>query len=105
MAARSWSRRSRRRATAGSAKRWMPWQPLRQEVGAEVRYAPVTGDSRMDLDGVESELAAGPKLLAITAISNVLGSRSPLPQIIHQAHAAGAFGLVNGAQAVPLHRV
>ena len=83
----------------------VPWQLLCQEVGAELRYVPVTADYRLDLDVLERELAAGPKLLAITHISNVLGTTNPLPQIIRQAHEAGALVLVDGAQAVPHHRV
>jgi cysteine desulfurase/selenocysteine lyase len=83
----------------------VPWQLLCQEVGAELRYVPVTSSYELDLDVLESELAAGPKLLAITATSNVLGTTNPLPQIIRQAHDAGALVLVDGAQAVPHHRV
>jgi cysteine desulfurase/selenocysteine lyase len=83
----------------------VPWQLLCQEVGAELRYVPVTSDYRLDLDVLESELAAGPKLLAITDTSNVLGTVNPLQSIIRQAHDAGAMVLVDGAQAVPHHRV
>ena len=83
----------------------VPWQLLCQEVGAELRYVPVRDDFTLDLDVLESELASGVKLLAITAISNVLGTVNPLPEIIRQAHDAGALVLVDGAQAVPHHRV
>ena len=83
----------------------VPWQLLCAEVGAELRYVPVTSDYQLDQSVLESELAAGPKLLAITAVSNVLGTTNPLSQIIHQAHDAGALVLVDGAQAVPHHRV
>jgi cysteine desulfurase/selenocysteine lyase len=83
----------------------VPWQLLCQEVGAELRYVPVTSSYELDLDVLESELAAGPKLLAITHISNVLGTVNPLEQIIARAHDAGALVLVDGAQAIPHHRV
>jgi cysteine desulfurase/selenocysteine lyase len=83
----------------------VPWQLLCAEVGAELRYVPVTDRFELDLDVLERELAAGPKLLAITAISNVLGTVNPLESIIRQAHDAGALVLVDGAQAVPHHRV
>jgi cysteine desulfurase/selenocysteine lyase len=83
----------------------VPWQLLCAEVGAELRYVPVTAEYELDLDVLESELAAGPKLLAITAVSNVLGTTNPLPDIIRQAHDAGALVLVDGAQAIPHHRV
>jgi cysteine desulfurase/selenocysteine lyase len=83
----------------------VPWQLLCAEVGAELRYVPVTEDYVLDQSVLESELAAGPKLLAITAVSNVLGTVNPLSSIIRQAHDAGALVLVDGAQAVPHHRV
>ncbi|HEY0632291.1 MAG TPA: SufS family cysteine desulfurase [Thermoleophilaceae bacterium] len=83
----------------------VPWQLLCQEVGAELRYVPVTSDYRLDLDVLDRELASGVKLLAITDTSNVLGTMNPLQSIIRQAHEAGALVLVDGAQAVPHHRV
>jgi cysteine desulfurase/selenocysteine lyase len=83
----------------------VPWQLLCQEVGAELRYVPVGSDYRLDLDVLERELAEGPRLLAITHTSNVLGTANPLQSIIRQAHDAGALVLVDGAQAVPHHRV
>jgi cysteine desulfurase/selenocysteine lyase len=83
----------------------VPWQLLCAEVGAELRYVPVRDDFQLDLDVLESELAAGPKLLAITHVSNVLGTVNPLADIIRQAHDAGALVLVDGAQAMPHHRV
>jgi cysteine desulfurase/selenocysteine lyase len=75
------------------------------EVGAELRYVPVNDRFELDLDVLASELAAGPKLLAIAHISNVLGTVNPLQDIIRQAHDAGALVLVDGAQAIPHHRV
>jgi cysteine desulfurase/selenocysteine lyase len=83
----------------------VPWQLLCAEVGAELRYVPVTAEYELDLDVLESELAAGPKLLAITATSNVLGTTNPLESIIPRAHDAGALVLVDGAQVIPHHRV
>jgi cysteine desulfurase/selenocysteine lyase len=83
----------------------VPWQLLCQEVEAELRYVPITSDFQLDLDALDAELAAGPKLLAITHISNVLGTVNPLEDIIRRAHAAGALVLVDGAQAAPHLRV
>ena len=83
----------------------VPWQLLCAEVGAELRYVPVTESFELDLDVLREELAAGPKLLAITHISNVLGTVNPLEDIIARAHEAGSLVLVDGAQALPHHRV
>jgi cysteine desulfurase/selenocysteine lyase len=83
----------------------VPWQLLCAEVGAELRYVPVREDYVLDEDVLERELAAGPKLLAITHVSNVLGTVNPVQGIIRAAHDAGALVLVDGAQAVPHHRV
>jgi cysteine desulfurase/selenocysteine lyase len=83
----------------------VPWQLLCAEVGAELRYVPVTSDYQLDQSVLESELAAGPKLLAITHISNVLGTVNPLPEIISRAHDSGALVLVDGAQAAPHLRI
>jgi cysteine desulfurase/selenocysteine lyase len=83
----------------------VPWQLLCQEVGAELRYVPVLDDFTLDLDVLDRELASGVKLLAITDTSNVLGTVNPLADIIPRAHDAGALVLVDGAQAVPHHRV
>ncbi|MEA2442705.1 MAG: cysteine desulfurase / selenocysteine lyase [Thermoleophilaceae bacterium] len=83
----------------------VPWQLLCAEVGAELRYVPVRDDFTLDLDALDRELASGVKLLAITDTSNVLGTVNPLSEIIPRAHDAGALVLVDGAQAVPHHRV
>src|SRR3954466_9571047 len=83
----------------------VPWQLLCQEVGAELRYVPVNDRFELDLDVLDRELASGVKLLAITDTSNVLGTVNPLADIIPRAHEAGALVLVDGAQAVPHHRV
>ena len=83
----------------------VPWQLLCAEVGAELRYVPVRDDFTLDLEVLRRELAAGPKLLAITDTSNVLGTVNPLAEIIPLAHEAAALVLVDGAQAVPHHRV
>ncbi len=79
----------------------VPWQQLTNEVGAELRYVLITDDGRLDLDDLDRHLAAKPKLLAVAAVSNALGTINPIREITERAHAAGALVLVDAAQAAP----
>ena len=79
----------------------VPWQQLTTEVGAELRYVLITDDGRLDLDDLDRHLAAKPKLLAVAAVSNALGTINPIHEITERAHAAGALVLVDAAQAAP----
>ncbi len=79
----------------------VPWQLLCSERGAEIAWVPVLDDGRLDSEQLDRLLARGPKLLAITHISNVLGTINPLESIVARAHAAGAVVLVDGSQAIP----
>ena len=79
----------------------VPWQLLCAEVGAELAYVPVLDDGQLDLDALARLLAREPKLVAVTHISNVLGTINPVEQIVARAHEAGAVVLIDGAQAVP----
>jgi cysteine desulfurase/selenocysteine lyase len=79
----------------------VPWQQLTKEVGAELGYVLITDDGRLDLDDLDRHLAAKPKLLAVAAVSNALGTINPIREITERAHAAGALVLVDAAQAAP----
>lgn len=83
----------------------VPWQQLALEVGATLAFVELTEDGRLDLDSLDALLARGPKLVAVTHVSNVLGTLNPVEQIVARAHAAGAVVLIDGAQAVPHLRV
>jgi len=83
----------------------VPWQMLAQSTGAELVKIPLLPDGTLDLNVYEAELARGVKLLAITEVSNALGTILPLADMIPKAKAAGAVVVVDGAQAVPHHRV
>jgi cysteine desulfurase/selenocysteine lyase len=79
----------------------VPWQVLCAERGATLRIAPVDDGGRIDLDALDALLATGRvKLVAVSQLSNVVGTIAPIPQITAIAHAAGAIVLVDGAQAV-----
>ena len=79
----------------------VPWQQLTREVGAELRFVHITDDGRLDLDDLDRHLAARPKLVAVAAVSNALGTINPVREITERAHAAGALVLVDAAQAAP----
>lgn len=78
----------------------VPWQMLCQRSGAELRVIPLHQDGTLQLEKLPSLLDDRSRLVAITHISNVLGTENPLAEIIRQAHQAGAKVLVDGAQAV-----
>jgi cysteine desulfurase/selenocysteine lyase len=79
----------------------VPWQQLAERVGAEVEWVPVGEDGLLDMDAYAALLERGPKLVAVTHVSNVLGTETPLVEISRLAHEAGALVLADGAQAAP----
>ncbi|HEY7437865.1 MAG TPA: SufS family cysteine desulfurase [Acidimicrobiia bacterium] len=78
----------------------VPWHILAAERGVELRWIPLTADYRLDLTNL-GELLRGAKLLAISAMSNVLGTINEIGPLSRAAHAAGAHVLVDASQAVP----
>ena len=78
----------------------VPWHILAAERGIELRWIPITPEYRLDLTDLDA-LLDGAKLLAITAMSNVLGTVNNIPPLVAAAHAAGALVLVDAAQAAP----
>jgi cysteine desulfurase/selenocysteine lyase len=82
----------------------VPWQMLRDAHGITMRVAPITDAGELDLEGFARELAHGDvALVAITHMSNVLGTYNPIQRIVQMANEAGARVLVDGSQAV-VHR-
>ncbi len=79
----------------------VPWQMLAQVVGAELAYIPVTSDGLLDLTALDRLLDGPVKLVALTHVSNVLGTVNPVQEITDRAHAAAARVLVDAAQSVP----
>ena len=81
----------------------VPWQLCARDTGAVLRFIPLTDDGLLDLSELASLLTERTKILAVTGMSNSLGTLPPLPELIDAAHAVGAVVLVDGAQLVP-HR-
>jgi cysteine desulfurase/selenocysteine lyase len=80
----------------------VPWQLLAARTGARLEFVPFTEDGLLDQDVYARLLEeTHPKLVAFTAMSNVLGTITPAKEMVAQAHAAGALALVDGAQSVP----
>ena len=79
----------------------VPWQMLAAERGLRLEFIPVTDDGLLDLAVYQQLLEQGPKLVAFTHMSNVLGTINPAKEMIAAAHQAGALTLVDGAQSVP----
>ena len=78
----------------------IPWQFLRDEKGIVLRIAPVSDDGELLLDDFAGLLNERTKLVAITHMSNVLGTIVPVREIVRMAHDVGAKVLLDGAQAV-----
>jgi cysteine desulfurase/selenocysteine lyase len=79
----------------------VPWQQLATAVGAQIDWTPIADDGTLDLDALGRLLERGPKLVGVAHVSNVLGTRNPIPEIARMAHDAGALVLVDGAQGAP----
>jgi cysteine desulfurase/selenocysteine lyase len=79
----------------------VPWQQLAADTGASLDYVAITDDGRLDMDDLRAKLTARPKLLAVAAVSNALGTINPVGEITALAHEAGALVLVDAAQAAP----
>ncbi len=79
----------------------VPWQMLRDERGIVLKYIPMQPDGTLDLDVARQIIGPKTKLLAITAMSNALGTIVPLDVLIPMAREHGAKVLIDGAQSVP----
>ncbi len=83
----------------------VPWQQLAAEKGAVIRVIPVDDDGQLLLDEYSRLLNDRTRLVAVTQVSNALGTVTPVKEIVELAHRVGARVLVDGAQAVSHMRV
>jgi len=79
----------------------VPWQLLAKERGAKLRFIHVANGGVLKLDELGSLLTRRTKLVAVSHMSNVLGTINPVREIAERAHSVGALCLVDGAQSVP----
>jgi cysteine desulfurase / selenocysteine lyase len=79
----------------------VPWQILCEQTGAKLRVAAIDDLGEIDLVSFQQLLSARTRIVAVSHVSNALGTINPIRQIISSAHQAGAVVLIDGAQAVP----
>ncbi|MEK7444600.1 MAG: SufS family cysteine desulfurase, partial [candidate division NC10 bacterium] len=79
----------------------IPWQMACRDRGAVLRAVPVPDGRHLDLDAFRRLLGGRTRIVAVTHVSNVLGTINPVADLVREAHAAGALVLVDGAQAAP----
>ena len=80
---------------------FVPWQQLAKRRGATLKFIPLTSDGRVDMTRLDEVLTNRTKILAISGMSNVLGTVNPIAELSERAHAVGAIIVVDGAQSVP----
>ncbi len=79
---------------------YVPWAVVCKQTGAKFRVAPVGSDGRLDLSQLKKMINANTRVLAITHISNTLGTINPLPEIIALAHEKQVVVVVDAAQSI-----
>ncbi|GAB7387127.1 cysteine desulfurase SufS [Bacillaceae bacterium] len=83
----------------------IPWQQAAKATGATLKYIPLQADGTIALEDVEKTVTERTKLVAMTHVSNVLGTINPVKEVAKIAHKHGAVFVVDGAQSVPHMKV
>jgi len=78
----------------------VPWHFLRERKGVVLKFVPITDDGRLDMDAFHALLGRKTRMVAISHMSNVLGTVNPVAEIIDAAHAKGVPVLLDGCQAI-----
>jgi cysteine desulfurase/selenocysteine lyase len=79
----------------------VPWILLARERGVVLRHLPITDSGELDMAALPAMLSRRTQIVALTAMSNVLGTINPIAEIAETAHRVGAVMVVDGAQSVP----
>lgn len=79
----------------------VPWQLVAERTGARIRIAELRDDGSLDIDALQRAMTSDVALLAITHVSNVLGTVNPVGSICREARRRGIVTVVDGSQAVP----
>jgi cysteine desulfurase/selenocysteine lyase len=83
----------------------VPWQQLCEETGAILKVIPITDEGELDFDQYEQLLSDRTKIVAVTHVSNVLGTINPIKEMVSVAHKKNVPVLVDGAQGAPHMKV
>jgi cysteine desulfurase/selenocysteine lyase len=76
----------------------VPWHFLRERAGAVLKWVDVRDDGSLDIEALDAAISSKTKLVAVTHMSNVLGTVTPLAEIVKRAHAKGVAVLADGCQ-------
>jgi cysteine desulfurase / selenocysteine lyase len=79
----------------------VPWQLLSQRTGATLRWFGITDDGQLDLSAIDDLINEHTKVVALTWVSNMLGTINPIAEIARRAHQVGALVVVDASQAAP----
>jgi cysteine desulfurase / selenocysteine lyase len=79
----------------------VPWQLLTQRTGATLRWFGITDDGQLDLSAIDDLINEHTKVVALTWVSNMLGTINPIAEIARRAHQVGALVVVDASQAAP----
>lgn len=79
----------------------VPWQQVAAQKQAKLKFIPMTDDGQLDLSQLASVLTDRTKIVAVSGMSNVLGTVNPIAELARAAHEVGAIIVVDGAQSVP----
>jgi cysteine desulfurase/selenocysteine lyase len=80
---------------------FVPWQLIAERCGARIEPVEITAEGEIDLPALKNQLRAPVKILALTQVSNVLGTVNPIAEICSLARKAGVVSVIDGSQAVP----
>jgi len=78
----------------------VPWQLISQQTGAVLKFIPLTGDGRLDMEKLPGLLSKRTKFVSVVHVSNSLGTINPVRNIIDAAHSVGALVLIDASQSV-----
>lgn len=78
----------------------VPWQLACERSGAQLKVCHITPSGELDMEDFDNKLSDKTKIVAVTHVSNTLGTINPIKEITEKAHVAGAYVLIDGAQAV-----